>query len=139
MIPGLELESKVEMALWDAFQGWADHFLARLEAGGVRWLIKDYTRLVESVETQSCSHGPCGQRQTGLAWQHCCGISYEYRNDISVRDAIQLILDIAPKDTTHALAAEILNLDNRLYALYTHCPPRTGRWWHSGLPEGVVE
>ena len=138
MILGLELEPAAEMRVWDAFRSWADHFRARLAEGGLPWLIKRYEAVIASVETQSCHHGPGGQRQTGDAWRCCCGISYEYLNDISIRDAIQVVLEKAPAEATRSLVAETAALDARLYALYRHCPERVGRWWRDGLPEGVV-
>jgi hypothetical protein len=88
---------------------------------------------------QSCTHGAGGRRETGQAWQYCCGISYEYLNDISIRDAIELILGAAPKDATRSLAAQMAALDERLYVLYVHRPEQVASWWRKGLPAGIVE
>ena len=92
MIPGIELEPATEQRVWAAFDTWASHFKRDLAAGGVPWLLRQHGTVVTSVETQSCDHRRGGARQTGEAWQHCCGVSYEYLNDISVRDAIQVLL-----------------------------------------------
>jgi len=86
-VAGLELDPAREWALRGEFASWAEHFRARLREGGLRALLADYAMLVESLETQSCSHGKNGTRRTGSAWQDCCGISYEFANDLAVRDA----------------------------------------------------
>jgi hypothetical protein len=138
VIRGLELEPAVEARVWDAFQGWADHFRRRFADDGVPWLIEQYAAVIASLETQSCSHGPGGQRQTGEAWQSCCGTTSEYLNDISIRDALQVILKLAPPEATRSIAADTAALDDRLYALYRHRPTRVGSWWRNGLPQGVV-
>jgi len=139
LIPGLELEPASEARVWDAFQGWADHFRSQLAKGGVDWLVEKYASVIASVENRICGHGPGGRRQTGDAWQSCCGMSYEYRNDLSVRDAIQMIIERAPAAATVSLRAETATLDARLHILYSHRPERVGRWWRDGLPDGVIE
>lgn len=139
MIPGIQLEPATEQRVWAAFDKWASHFKRDLAAGGVPWLVHQYATVVTSVETQSCDHGRDGARQTGEAWQHCCGVSYEYLNDISVRDAIQVLLDLAPSEASRALGVEVADLDDRLHRLYVHEPDRRGRWWRDGLPVGVAE
>lgn len=139
MIAGLTLEPEIERRIWDAMQGWAEWFRQKIAAGGLPWLVAEYGEFVESVETQSCDHGSGGLRLTGQAWQECCGMSYEYINDLAVRDAIEIILAQAPPDLTRTFAQEIAKLDDRLYALYSRRPSRVGRWWYDGLPDGVVE
>lgn len=139
MIVGLDLDASAEGRVRRAFETWSDHFRRRFAKGGVPWLLEQYTTLIASVETQSCSHGPDAPLQTGDAWRLCCGFSDEYQNDISVRDAIRIVLEEAPAEATRSLAAETAVLDARLYALYSNRPDRVGRWWRQGLPDGVVE
>src|SRR5687767_13625192 len=127
-IAGLQIPPASERALKESFSDWSDHFLSPLRKEGLPFLILGYRSLVESIETQSCCHG--GKRRTGVAWQECCGISYEYSNDLSVRDAAQNVLDVLPGDSEAHFRSDILALDARLYALYKHRPPRTGEWWY---------
>lgn len=136
-VAGLELDAAVESALRSAFASWAQHFRARLSAGGLRALLERYTALVESLETQSCAHGENGTRQTGSDWQYCCGVSYEFDNDLSVRDALEIIVCIVGPSGVALPLDEIAALDTRLYAFYEHKPPRNGEWWRQGLPRGI--
>lgn len=137
-ISGLQLAPADERALKKSFKGWSDHFLSPLRKEGLPFLLSGYRTLVESIATQSCHHGSDGKRRTGVDWQECCGISYEYTNDLAVRDAIENVLTVLPDDSEAHFRAEILALDARLYPLYRHRPPRTGEWWHEGLPRGVT-
>ena len=138
-IPGLDVSLAIEQELACAFSEWSPHFLCRLQNEGIEFLFARYVAVVESIETCSCNHGSGGTRRTGTAWQECCGISYEYINDISVRDAIEIILTTLPKDSEPSFRSRISNLDARLYSFYEHCPPIAGKWWHQGLPRGIVE
>lgn len=138
MIAGLELDTPTEMKLRSAFSGWASHFRSRLQTEGIAFLVASYEKAVKSVETQSCAHGPGGERRTGTAWQACCGISYEYNNDLSVRDALEIVLDAVPAEAVPHLSEQVRALDLRLYALYEHSPPFIGNWWRQGLPRGVL-
>ena len=139
MIAGLELDRDTEERLRTTFSGWAPQFREALAQGGIPWLLATFQTLVESIETRSCSHGKGGRLLTGVDWQDCCGISYEYRNDISVRDAIDEVLRVAPSATIQQWSAQLAALDDRLYGLYERRPLRVGRWWHDGLPRGVVD
>jgi len=139
MIPGLNVDPETESRIWAVFARWADHFRASLKSGGIEYLLSEYEELVFSVETESCDHGSFGRHRAGEDWQTCCGISYEYINDISVHDAIEVILSLASNHMTDELKTKIASLDERLYALYEHCPERHGAWWHQGLPRGIIE
>jgi hypothetical protein len=139
MIPGLNIDSATESRIWAAFSNWAEHFKVHLKSGGMQYLLSEYEKLVSSVETQSCNHGPFGRRLTGKDWQDCCGISYEYTNDISIRSAIEIILLNAKDHVDDDLKEKIASLDNRLFGLYENRPPRSGQWWHQDLPRGIVE
>jgi hypothetical protein len=136
-IPGISIDAACENRIWSAFTGWADHFLTDLENGGVMLLVRQYAAVVDSVESQSCTHGPGGTRLAGAEWQYCCGISYEYLNDIAVRDALQVILDTVPPEQTRTLRDDVAKLDDRLYSRYADRPPRVGSWWQT-LPDGVL-
>lgn len=139
MIPGLDLKADEEQRIQAAFEHWSDHFKRDLESGGVAWLVAEYASVVTSLETRSCHHGPGGSLRTGNDWQQCCGISYEYANDITVRDAIQVLYDVAPSEAARAMDAAVKSLDVRLHAMYEPQPERTGRWWRQGLPACVLE
>ncbi len=139
MIPGLDLDPATECRVWGAFEAWSDQFKAKFAAGGVDYLLRDYRAVVGSLESRSCHHGPGGSLQTGEAWQRCCGIGDEYSNDLSVRDAIQIVLEHAAPQSTALLDVDVTALDDRLYALYVNRPPRAGCWWREGLPRGVSE
>ena len=129
-VADLELDLARESALRQAFATWADHFRVDLRRRGLRGLLAQYAELVESIEAQRCSHS--------AAWQDCCGVSYEYANDISVRDAIGIILCAVGPEAAALPRQEIDALDGRLHALYEHAPARTGAWWRVGLPRGIL-
>jgi hypothetical protein len=129
-IADLELDPARESALHREFASWAEHFRARLRDGGLRALLADYATLVESTETQRCSHG--------AVWQDCCGVSYEFANDLAVRDALRIILRVVGPDDPALPLEQLDALDRRLHALYEHGPPRSGAWWRQGLPRGIL-
>ena len=137
-VSDLELDPARESALREAFAGWADHFRVNLRERGLRGLLAEYAQVVESVESQSCTHGKDGTRQTGSAWQYYCGVSYEFANDLAVRDAIAIILCAVGPEAAALPRPEIDALDARLHALYEHAPARTGAWWRVGLPRGIL-
>jgi hypothetical protein len=134
----LSVSPALEAALEREFSSWAEHFRVRLGEGGLAYLVARYTSVVESIETQTCGHGPGGALRRGSAWQECCGISYEYQNDIAVRDALEIIARVAGPSVPAAITGEVAALDTRLYALYEHKPIKLGRWWRQGLPKGVL-
>ncbi len=138
MITGLKIPAEAERQIWSAFKDWADHFQQLLASCGIDGLMQQYQELVESVETQSCLHGPGHQRQTGSAWQACCGVSYEYLNDVAVRDALEIVLTFSPASATRDLRTKVAALDDRLYQLYSHQPTRDTSWWREGLPRGIL-
>ncbi|SRR5437762_9977394 len=138
MIPDLNIPPDAERPIWLAMKSWPDHFQRFVASHGIEGLIGRYEELVESIETQSCLHGPNHRRQTGSAWQSCCGISYEYLNDLAVRDVLETILTLCPGDDAAGPRAKVATLDDRLYGLYAHHPTRAGTWWREGLPRGIV-
>src|SRR5690242_5524182 len=130
MIPGIEVDTATESQIWRSFESWADHFRTRLRTSGVDGLIAAYQQLVESVETESCSHGPNGSRLVGSAWSACCGLSYEFTNDVSVRDALEHFLKLASAAMPNEKIAAIAHLDDRLYERYPVGTARENGWWH---------
>jgi hypothetical protein len=136
VIPGLSLPPALEERVWQRFVTWPEPFRTRLRSDGVEELVRRYEEVVESLETQSCSHGEDGARLTGEEWQYCCGISYEYRNDISPRGVLEIPFEVAP-DETRELRARVEPLDRRLLALMD-VDASTPRWWMERLPRGVI-
>ncbi len=136
-IPGISVDAACEDRIWSALASWADPFRRDLASGGVTLLVRQYAEVVESVESRSCLHGPAGTRLVGAEWQNCCGISYEYLNDVAARDALRVILNIVPLEQTRALRDDVERLDDRLYAHYAARPPRSGAWWRDSLPDEV--
>lgn len=142
VIPGVALDPETERDVWRAFGGWADHFRAQLASEGLPGLLADYEALIRSVETQSCEHVP-GKRNTGAMWRSCCGMSEEYLNDLSVRDALQIILDFATRPEVDRLMRLIEPLDARLKVqLFASAESGAGgaggdsrAWWHAKLPD----
>jgi hypothetical protein len=139
MIPGLNITSEQEVLVRSFFADWAEHFRTRLESEGVPGLLTTYEAVAEGIAAQSCVHGPRGSRQTGAAWQSCCGVSYEYKNDIAVRDALEYLLAISPVALSDEARSQVAAIDDVLYVLYIHAPERLGPWWHHGFPAGVIE
>jgi len=148
MIPGLKIDRKTEKNILNAFSKWATHFNKRFKKFGMEGLIKEYTKLIETHETQSCYHGSKGTLNTGESFQYCCGVSYEYINDLSCRDALQIIIDLLPPDESIRLNALISTLDNRLQRLQVNEEfflneneikkyPKEKFWWFYGLPISV--
>ena len=88
-----------------------------LQQTDVEGMLDLYENLVASVETQSCNHGHSGTVLKGDAWRSCCGISYEYVNDIYYRDALQQILDAATQVMSPGMAERLVRIDDRLYNL----------------------
>lgn len=112
-------------------------------------LVREYEALVHSVESQSCNHGPDGTKRTGVDYQQCCGVSYEYINDLSCRTALHsLIARLSPQDAA-SLVEKLRPLDARLRTLLqddrflldpnmTFSFPQNIYWWYYGLPRGIV-
>jgi hypothetical protein len=138
MIPGLNVTPEIEEKIWLACAEWLDHSKEQLRVRGMAFLLERYEAVVLSIETGTCGHGPNGTRRTGRDWEQCCGISYEYWNDIAVRDGIDTVLSFVPGDAAADVRSRVGALDDRLYALYEKRPARHGRWWHKCLPKGVI-
>jgi hypothetical protein len=139
MIPGLNLDHADEQRLWAAFQDWTEPFKARLRTEGVPGLLERYDKLISSVESQTCSHGPGATLRTGEAWQSCCGISYEYYNDIASRTALAIVLEFSRCAFSPQALDQLVALDERLHSLYPGGHSRGPGWWEQGLPAGVRE
>jgi len=137
-VANLSVSPALEVVLQREFSGWADQFRVRLSQGGLEYLVAQYRSVIESIETQTCGHGPSGTLRRGSAWQQCCGMSYEYQNDITVRDALEIIAHVARSCVPAAVTGEVAVLDQRLHALYEHKPAKLGKWWRQGLPRGVL-
>lgn len=138
LIANLAVDATTEAELQRRFARWADHFKLRMQRGGFNYLLEEYAKVIARVESRSCRHGPRGTVLKDRQWQHCCGVSYEYRNDISVRTAIEIIIRVAAPALGRPERERLATLDTRLHALYAHQPPRRGSWWECGLPLGVL-
>jgi hypothetical protein len=135
MIPGLPIDSDTERQVWLAFATWAEHFKRDLAITGIDGLLGRYREIVESVVTESCGHGPNGARLTGDQWRSCCGISYEYLNDIGVRTALERIITLVPQEVANRIRSET-QVDSQLRGLID-AQTSANPWWHS-LPRTVA-
>jgi hypothetical protein len=95
--------------------------------------------VVDSLQQQRCFHGRNGSPLTGKEWQECCGISYEYHNDIATRDALALLLELASAAISTEDLARVAELDDALYGLFPAGHDRSQHWWHEALPTGVID
>ena len=136
MIQGLSLPPHIEDEVWKRFEHWSEVFKERLRRNGVDGLLEEYEVVIRSVEAQSCFHGPGGSLVTGENWQWCCGVSYEYWNDIAVRDSLAVFMEVVPADET-LFRQRVAALDARLRTLI-EMQAETSRWWER-LPRGVIE
>ena len=130
MIKGLEVNSEVEARIWQSFNGWAEHFLKNLRSDGLNYLLSKYQELIESLEANKHDY------------------SYEYINDLSMRNAIQIILDCLPIEEKQKFYSKIEGLDKRLKAQMVtsdficnekviHQYPQAVYWWYYGLPKCI--
>jgi len=140
MIPGITANPNEEAAIWDGFSSWADHFRAAFGARGIDFLIQSYEQLVRSLETQTCAHS--------ADYASCCGDFYEFTNDLSVRDAVQIVLDAVCEAERGRIGARVAPIDERYrrqqvgseFFLGKGAEARYGQtkyWWYYGLPRGV--
>ena len=137
MIRGLDIDASTEARVWSAFESWGNGFVGSFAELGVPFLIDSYDALVRSIETETCPHGPDGATLQGDDWRFCCGVSYEYLNDISVRDAVELLCSVVPEEGTVALREAIAAIDLRLRRFYP--ASATGPyWWREALPVNVL-
>ena len=144
-IPGLSLTDEECKNINSQFSTWADHFTKLLYSQGMVWLISQYETVVTTCELETCHHGPNGTALRGEAFRDCCGISYEYMNDISCRYALQIIIDSVSDLEKARIQGLISELDQRLKALLDKNPeiyrdtemaekPKDIFWWHYKLP-----
>lgn len=141
-IPGLNIDEIEKEKLRDKFQSWAVHFQKKLFTRGLDGLIEQYSEVVQNVKTQSCPHTKDGTRRTGEEYFSCCGISYEYKNDISKREALQIIIDIVNTDLSNSIINRIYEIDMTLKDLIIRNntdPDFNINWWKKYLPYGVRE
>ena len=148
MIPGLDVDEDTVGRIRQAFTGWADHFHRELSRGGIAQLLREYEALIRSVETQSCSHVAGSKPNTRDDWRACCGLSYEYLNDLSVRDALQIIMDAIPSSESARIMGLVGPLDFRLRrqlfsaeseaSVAKRAGPVGGAWWRLKLPDVIA-
>jgi hypothetical protein len=142
MIPGINASSKEEDAIRSAFAPWADHFRRALDESGLTFLLDSYESLVSSLETGRCEHS--------ADYASCCGDFYEFTNDLSVRDAIEIVLDAVSEAERSRIVTRVAPLDERYrstqvgaeYIFGAPAPahhPKAKYWWYYGLPRGVHE
>jgi len=129
----------ISSEILNLFSTWADHFKNKLTETGVPGLIQKYKDIVDNVNNQKCPHGN--------DYQNCCGISYEYYNDISVRTALQILIDNLSDKESNQIIQEINSIDLIHKKLIIDNPVNYGKeyhlkkhkWWENLLPMGVVE
>jgi hypothetical protein len=107
------------------------------EATPIEELIDRYREIIESIETQSCKHGPNGTIRVGENWRDCCGVSYEYLNDIFVRNLIEKAKQA--NRLSHEQSKELDALDLRLKSLLLKNGVDVSgpEFWKGGLPFGI--
>lgn len=143
-IPGLALGKEEKFKLQNQFKTWAVHFQRDLLETGLDGLIEQYRRVVCHIQTQTCSHTKDGLVNTGDDFIYCCGISYEYFNDISVRKALQIIMDNVNEGLKSTIMLLIRDIDQELQDLIIKNPENENpcfdesfNWWSKYLPFGV--
>lgn len=143
-IPGLEVNDIEYQKLKDSFEHWSVGFQRKLFVQGLPGLISRYEEVVHNVKTQTCPHTRDGSLNTGEEYFSCCGISYEYWNDISSRHAIHVIIQAINNDSKQKIENQIQKIDNELKDLILMnndnkdpiFDPRK-EWWKEYLPYGV--
>lgn len=143
-IPGLEISPEEKERIHKSFQSWALHFQRFLLESGIYGLIARYKEVVFNVKTQSCPHTRDGSMRRGEAYFSCCGISYEYFNDISVRTSIEIILASVNGMLKEKIYERVESIDSELKALIVKNSENSHpdfqdclRWWEKYLPYGV--
>lgn len=140
MIPGINASPNEEKAIRLAFESWAEHFRRALLQSGLTFLLGSYESLVHSLETGRCSHSD--------DYASCCGDFYEFTNDLSVRGAIEIVLDSISGTERTRIVAMIAALDERYRRTQVGAEfflgsgararyPEPKYWWYYGLPRGV--
>jgi len=124
-----------------AFQNWAFHFQRFILTGWLTWLIERYWKVVSNVKKQSCSHWTNGELLTGLDFEWCCGISYEYWNDISDRNALDIIISSTFVGDNFLKEIDDIDLILKDLIVKNNESPSfdTNHWWNEYLPLGVKE
>lgn len=147
-IPGLVLSKEEINKLRDEFHSWAIHFQLLLIQEGSKKLLHDYEKLIYSIENSTCEHDR--KINKGKDWQNCCGIYYEYLNNISCRTAIEIIIKTISIDENNEFIANVEKLDQRFKAVpkmqkwivsdnVIEKYQKNDYWWYFGLPLTVVE
>jgi hypothetical protein len=142
MIPGINANPKEEAAIRSAFAPWADHFRHAFNQSGLDFLLDSYESLVRSLETGRCDHSG--------DYASCCGDFYEFTNDLSVRDAIEIVLDSVSEPERTRIMNRVAPIDERYrrtqvgsdFFLGSRAQsryPEAKYWWYYGLPRGVHE
>jgi hypothetical protein len=142
MIPGIIASSKEEEAIRSAFTPWADHFRRSLSQSGLAFLLDSYEGLLRSLETGRCEHS--------AEYASCCGDFYEFTNDLSVRNAIEIVLDAVSEAERARIMTRVAPLDERYRNTQVGTDfflapgarsryPQAKYWWYYGLPRGVHE
>lgn len=107
-----------------------------------------YNEIITNIENQSCSHRS--------DFKKCCGMSYEYFNDIFCRDVLENILSNNSNKTQEIIIKELEPLDKRLKNLCRkgfvydvnstekellkaskYWNENEEKWWNKYLPKGV--
>ena len=130
MIAGLDCTEEEEARIWEFFESWSDLFKKRLREHGIPRLIDRYRALIERVV-------PGGR---GYEF-------YSYTNELSKRDALHHLNQMAPKglepylETITALDQKLrdcLVVDRFVFAEHARgkYPPEVF-WYYYGLPANV--
>lgn len=123
-------------------------FSASITGQGFSSIIDLYETLIIRTETSACEHN--GQIRHGGDYQTCCGVSYEYLNDLSCRDMMEIIIRNVSPEKLDAFRERITALDERFrripkndkWIIAEHAVEKYRKldyWWYYGLPLTVRE
>ncbi len=144
MIFGLNITEEQAQTILMRFNRWALHFKKKLKEDGINALLADYDLLVRSCETQIC-------QKSKRPYAECCGVSYEYINDISARrTALEIIMDNLDNGEKARVMGLVDPIDKRLKVLLDENDrkfhdkeiegyPEDKYWWEYKLPKCVIE
>ncbi len=125
----LDIDSSTEAAIWQAFDGWSEHFKRKLREDGPSRQIRGLRQCLEILTDDD--------KQM---------YSYDWLYYIQKRDALFVLQSIVPPDCWARFAGDVEDIDRVLRAVWVDGPaffpnprePQESYWWWYGLPSGVL-